>query len=189
MDLITSTKTSLLYGPNSLTSLKPSSKTSINNNVPEWPLTSAAYSGHTSPSTYLTLKNMLDKLDTPKEMPKPPTYSSKDFPPEYWQMYSNLHMLRDIRIPNKRQSSPLNLSSYLTPLSLLNEAITLLRTVEIEEICLCALRHLLEETHHIDCSSRRTEEEDGIVTNDLDREEKDKDSSDHNTTPPTHHDQ
>ena len=82
---------------------------------------------------------MLDKLDTPKAMLKPPTYSSKDFPPEYWQMYSNLHTLRDTKIPNKKQSMPLNPSSYSMPLSLLNKAITLLRTVEIKEICLHTL--------------------------------------------------
>ena len=181
-----SIKTSLSYGPNSLTSSKPSFKTLINNNVPEWYLTSAACSGHISPSTYPTLKNTLDKLDTPKAMPKPPIYSSKDFPPEYWQMYSNLHTLRDTKIPNKKQSTPLNPSSYLMPSSLLNKAVTLLRTVEIEEIHLRALQHLLEETHRIACSSHKTEEEDGTVTSDLDKEE-DKDNSDPNTTPPTHH--
>ena len=139
MDLTTSIKTSLLYGPNSLTSSKPSFKTSINNNVPEWLSTSAACSGHISPSTYPTLKNTLDKLDTPKKMLKLPIYSSKDFPPEYWQMYSNLCTLRDTKIPNKKQSMPLNPSSYSMPSSLLNEAISLLRTVEIEEIRLCTL--------------------------------------------------
>ena len=73
------------------------------------------------------------------------------------------------------------------PSSLLNEAIILLRTVEIEEIRLRALRHLLEETHRIACSSNRTEEEDGTVTNDSDKEEEDKDSNDPNITPPMHH--
>ena len=82
---------------------------------------------------------MLNKLDTLKETPKPLTYSSKDFPPEYWQMYSNLCMLRDTKIPNKKQSTPLNPSSYSMPSSLLNEAVVLLRTLEIEEICLRAL--------------------------------------------------
>ena len=82
---------------------------------------------------------MLDKLDTHKEMPKQLIYSSKNFPPEYLQMYSNLHMLRDMKTPNKKQSTPLNPSPYLMPSSLLNEAITLLRTVEIEEIRLRAL--------------------------------------------------
>ena len=75
---------------------------------------------------------MLDKLDTHKETPKPLTYSSKNFPPEYWQMYSNLCMLRDTKIPNKKQLTPLNPLYYSMPSSLLNEAITLLRTVEIE---------------------------------------------------------
>ena len=128
---------------------------------------------------------MLDKQDTPKEMPKPPIYSSKDFPPEYWQMYSNLLTLRDTKTPNKKQSMPPNPLSYLTPSCLLNEAIIQLRTLEIEEIRLHTLRHLLEETHCIAHSSLRTEEEDGTVTNDSGKEEGDKDSSDPNTTPPT----
>ena len=131
---------------------------------------------------------MLDKLDTPKEMPKQPTYSSKDFPPEYWQMYSNLRMLRDTKIPSKKQSMPPSLSFYWTPSSLLSEAAILLKTVEVEEIHLRALRHLLEETHRIAHSSRRTEEEDGTVTNDSDKEEEDKDNSDPSTTPPMHRD-
>ena len=131
---------------------------------------------------------MLDKLDTPKEMLKPPIYSSKDFPSEYWQIYSNLCMLRDMKIPNKKQSMPLNPSSYLTPSCLLKEAIILLRTVEIEEIHLHALRHLLEKMHRIALSSRRTREEDGTVTNGLDKEEEDKNNSDPSTTPPTHRD-
>ena len=71
------------------------------------------------------------------------------------------------------------------PLSLLNEAVVLLRTVEIEEICLCALRHLLEETHCIARSSNKIEEEDGTVTNDSGKEEEDKDNNDPSTTPPT----
>ena len=60
--------------------------------------------------------------------------------------------------------------------------------MEVEEICLHALRHLLEEMHRIAHSSRRTEEEDGTVTNDLDKEEEDRDNSDPSTTPPTHRD-
>ena len=74
------------------------------------------------------------------------------------------------------------------PSSLLNEATVLLKTPEIEEIRLHALRHLLEETHCIACSSPRTEEEDGTVTSDLDKEEEeeDKGNNDPNTTPPTH---
>ena len=129
---------------------------------------------------------MLNKLDTPKEMLKLQTYSSKDFPPEYWQMYLNLRTLTDTKISNKKQSMPPSPSSYLTPSSLLNEAIILLRTVEIEEIRLCTLQHLLEKTHHIACSSHRTEEEDGTATNNSDKEEGDKDSSNPNTTPPMH---
>ena len=82
---------------------------------------------------------MLNKPDTPKETPKQPTYSSKDFPPEYWQMYSNLRMLRDTKIPNKKQSMPPSLSFYWTPSSLLSEAAVLLRTVEAEETRLRAL--------------------------------------------------
>ena len=74
------------------------------------------------------------------------------------------------------------------PSSLLSEAATLLRTVEAEEIRLRALRHLLEETHRIVHSSNRTEEEDGTVTNNSDKEEEDRDNSDPNITPPTHHD-
>ena len=74
------------------------------------------------------------------------------------------------------------------PSSLLNEAIILLRTLEVEEIRLRALRHFLEETHRIAHSFPRTEEEDGTVTNDLDKEEEGKDNSDPNTTPPTHRD-
>ena len=134
---------------------------------------------------------MLDKPGTPKEMLKQPTYSSKDFPPEYWQMYSNLRTLRDIKIPNKKQSTPLNPSSYSMPLFLLNEAAALLKIVEIEEIHLRALRHLLEEMHCIARSSSKTEEEDGTVTNDSGKEEEDKgdkDSSDPSSTLPTHHD-
>ena len=73
------------------------------------------------------------------------------------------------------------------PSSLLSEAAILLRTLEAEEICLRALRHLLEETHRIAHSSPRTEAEDGTVTNDLDKEEGDKDN-DPSTTPPTRHD-
>ena len=72
------------------------------------------------------------------------------------------------------------------PLSLLNEAIILLRTVEIEEIRLHTLRHLLEEMHCITHSSPRTEEEDGTVTNDLGKKGEDKGNSDPNTTPPMH---
>ena len=73
------------------------------------------------------------------------------------------------------------------PLSLLNEAAALLRTVEIEEIRLHALRHLLEETHCIARSSSKTEGEDGTVTNDSGKaEEEDKDNSDPSTTLPTH---
>ena len=133
---------------------------------------------------------MLDKLDTPKEMPKQPIYSSKDFPPEYWQMYSNLLTLKDTKTPSKKQLTPPSLSFYWTPSSLLSEATILLRTLEVEEIHLRALRHFLEETHRIARSSPRTEEEDGTVTNDSAKEEeegKDKDNNDHNTTPPTHH--
>ena len=74
------------------------------------------------------------------------------------------------------------------PLCLLNEVAILLRTVEMEEIRLRALRHLLEEMHHIACSSPRAGEEDGTVTNDLAKEEEDKDNHDPSTTPPTHHD-
>ena len=74
------------------------------------------------------------------------------------------------------------------PSSLLNEAATLLRIVEIEEIRLHALRHLLEETHCIACSSSKTGEEDGTATNDSDKEEEeDRGNNDLNTTPPTHH--
>ena len=131
---------------------------------------------------------MLDKPDTPKETLKQPTCSSKDFPPEYWQMYSNLCTLRDTKIPNKKQSMPPSLSFYWMPSSLLSEAAILLRTVEAKEIRLRALRHLLEETHRIVHSSNKTEEEDGTVTNDSAREEEDKDNSDPNTTPPMHHD-
>ena len=94
------------------------------------------------------------------------------------------NMRRDMKIPNKKQSMPLNPSSYLMPLSLLNEAIILLRTVKIEEICLCTLQHLLEETHHIAHSSPRTKEKDGTVANNSGKEE-DKDNNDPNTTPPT----
>ena len=138
-DWITLAKTSLSYGPNSSTSLKLNSKTSTNNNEQGWHSTSATCSGPTSPNMYPTLKNTLDKLDTHKEMLRPLIYSSKDFPPEYWQIYSNLHMLGDRKIPNKKQSMPLNPLSYSTPSCLLNEAITLLRTVEIKEIHLCTL--------------------------------------------------
>ena len=74
------------------------------------------------------------------------------------------------------------------PLSLLNEAVILLRTVEIEEIRLRALQHLLEEMHHIARSSHRTEEGDGTVTNGLDKEEEDKDNNDPSITPPTYRD-
>ena len=63
----------------------------------------------------------------------------------------------------------------------------LLKEVEIEEIRLRTLQHLLEETHCIAHSSPRTEGEDGTVTNDLDKEEGE-DNSDPNTIPPTHHD-
>ena len=72
------------------------------------------------------------------------------------------------------------------PSSLLSEATVLLRTVEAEETHLRALRHLLEETHHIAHSSPRIEGEDGTVTNDSGKEEEDKDSSDPSTTPPMH---
>ena len=82
---------------------------------------------------------MLDKPDILKETLKPLTCSSKDCPPEYWQMYSNLHMLRDMKIPNKKLSMPLNSSSYSMPSCLLKEAVTLLRTVEIKEIHLHTL--------------------------------------------------
>ena len=165
-------------------SLKPNSKTSMNNNEPEWRSTNAICSGPTSHNTYLTLKNTLDKLDIPKGMLNPPIYSSKDCPLEYLQMYSNLHMLRDTRIPNKKLSMPLNPSSSSMPSCLLNEAIILLRIVEIKEICLCTLRHLLEEMHCIAHSSPRTEEEDGTVTNNSDKEEEDKDNNNPSTTPP-----
>ena len=60
--------------------------------------------------------------------------------------------------------------------------------MEAEEIRLCALRHLLEETHRIAHSSPRTEEEDGTVTSDLDKEEEDRDNNDPSTTPPMHRD-
>ena len=129
---------------------------------------------------------MPDKLDTPKGTLKPLTYSSKDYPPEYWQMYSNLHMLRDMKTPNKKQSTPLNPLSYSMPLCLLNKAIILLRTVEIKEICLHTLRHLLEETRYIALSSHKTEEEDGTVTSDSDKEGEGKDNNNPNTTPPMH---
>ena len=131
---------------------------------------------------------MLDKPDTLKEMPKQPIYSSKDFPPEYWQTYSNLLMLKDTKIPNKKQSMPPSLSFYWTPSSLLSEATILLRTLEVEKTRLRALRHFLEETHRIAHSSPRTEEEDGTVTNDSAKEEEDKDNNDPSITPPTHHD-
>ena len=75
------------------------------------------------------------------------------------------------------------------PSSLLNEAAILLRTVEIEEIHLHALRHLLEETHRIAHSSNRTEEEDGTVTSDSDKEEEeDRGNNDPSTTQPMHRD-
>ena len=75
------------------------------------------------------------------------------------------------------------------PSSLLSEATILLRTLEVEEIRLRALRHFLEETHRIAHSSHKTEEEDGTVTNDSAKEEEeDKDNNDPSTTPPTHHD-
>ena len=83
---------------------------------------------------------------------------------------------------------PPSLSFYWTPSSLLSEAAILLRTVEAEEIRLRALQHLLEETHCIAHSSPRTEGEDGTVTNNLDKEEEDKDNNDPSTTPPTHRD-
>ena len=84
---------------------------------------------------------------------------------------------------------PPSLSFYWTPSSLLSEATILLRTLEVEETRLRALRHFLEEMHRIAHSSPRTEEEDGTVTSDLDKEEEeDKDSNDPNTTPPTHRD-
>ena len=95
-------------------------------------------------------------------------------------------MLRDMKIPNKKQSMPLNPSYYSMPSCLLNEAITLLRTVEIEEIRLRALRHLLEETHCITLSSPKTREEDETVTSNSDKEEGDKDNNDPSTTPPMH---
>ena len=124
-----------------------------------------------------------------QEMLKPQTCFSKDFLPEYWQMYSNLCTLRDMKIPNKKQSMPPSLSFYWTPSSLLSEATILLRTLEVEETHLRALRHFLEETHRIAHSSLRTEEEDGTVTNDSAKEEvEDKDNNDPNTTPPTHRD-
>ena len=96
--------------------------------------------------------------------------------------------LKDMKIPSKKQSTLPNLSFYWTPSSLLSEATILLRTLEVEETRLRALRHFLEETHRIAHSSNRTEEEDGTVTNDLVKEEEDKDNSDPSTTPPTHHD-
>ena len=60
--------------------------------------------------------------------------------------------------------------------------------MEIEEICLCALQHLLEEMHCIACSSPKTEEEDGTITNDLDKEEEGKDNNNLSTTQPMHRD-
>ena len=71
------------------------------------------------------------------------------------------------------------------PLCLLNKAIILLRTVEIEETRLCTLWHLLEKTHRIALSFHK-EEEDGTATNNSDKEEEDKDSNDLSTTLPMH---
>ena len=59
--------------------------------------------------------------------------------------------------------------------------------MEIEEIRLCTLRHLLEETHDIALSSHKTEEEDGTADNNSDKEKEDKDNNDPNTTPSTPH--
>ena len=188
MDSTMSTKTSLSFGPSSSMSSKPSSKISTNSSEPEWHSTNVACSGHTSPNTYPTLKSTFDKLDTHKETPKQPTYSSKDFPPEYWQMYSNLLTLRDTKIPNKKQSTLPNPSFYWMPSSLLSEATILFRALEVEETRLHALRHLLEETHRIAHSSNRTEEEDGTVTNDSAKEEEGKDNNDPNTTLQMHRD-
>ena len=59
--------------------------------------------------------------------------------------------------------------------------------MEIQEICLHALQHLLEEMYHITLSSHKTEEEDGTVTSNLDKEEEDKDHSNPSTTPPMYY--
>ena len=59
--------------------------------------------------------------------------------------------------------------------------------MEIEEICLHTLQHLLEEMHCIALSFPKAEEEDGTATSDSGKEEEDKDNNDLNTTPPMHH--
>ena len=138
-------------------------------------------------NTRLMYTTYVQHAHNQQEMLKPQTCFSKDFLPEYWQMYSNLCMLRDTKIPNKKQSMPLNPLSYSMPSSLLKEAIILLQTVEIEEICLHTLQHLLEEMHCIALSSPKAEEEDGTATSDSGKEEEDKDNNNLNTTPPMHH--
>ena len=62
----------------------------------------------------------------------------------------------------------------------------LLRTLEIEEIHLYALQHLLEEMHHITLSSHKTKEEDGTTANDSDKEKEDKDNNNPNIILPMH---
>ena len=164
MGLIESMTTSQLSGPNILTSLKPNSKTQINSNEKELPLKTVACSGLTSQNTLLTLKNMPDKPDTPKETLKPLTSSSKDSQPESLQMFSNHPMQLGIMQPNRK---PLRLpkpSYSLMQLSQLKEPKLLQAAIETEEQHLRLYHYLLKEMHHITLSSTRTMEEEAEAT-------------------------
>ena len=153
-----------LSGLNSLTSLKLNSKTQTSSNEEELPSKNAICDGPTSLSTSPTLKSLLGKPDTPKEMLKPLIYSSKDSLPESSQTSSNPPMPWDIMQLNRRPLKPPKPSYSLMQLSQLKDPKLLQAAIEAEERHLHTHHHLLEEMHHIAHSSVKTTEEAVVAT-------------------------
>ena len=193
MDLTESMTTSPSSGPSSSMSSKLSSKIQTNSKEEELPLKNARCDGLTLLNTSPTSKRSLDKLDTPKEMPKPRTYSSKGFLPESSQTSSNPPMLWDIMQLNRKPLTPPKPSYSLMQLSQLKDPKLLQVAIEAEEMRLRTHCHLLEEMHCIACSSVRTtgavveattEETTGTITSDV---EDNSNSSNDSITPPMPH--
>ena len=192
-DSIESMTISPLSGPSSLTSSKPNSKIQTSSNEEELPLKNAACDGLTSLNISPTLKSSPDKPATPKETPKPPTYSSKDCLPESSQTSSNPPMPWDITQLNRRPSELPKPLYSLMQLSRLKDPKLLQAAIEAEEMCLHTHRHLLEEMHCIAHSSAKTMVEAAAATTEettgttISNEEDSNSSSSDNTTRPMPH--
>ena len=190
MDSIESMTISPSSGPSSSMNSKLSSKTQTSNNEEELPLKNVECSGLTLPNTLPISRNLPDKLDTPKEMPKQLIYSSKDYPPESSQTSSNPPMPWDITQLNRRPLKPPKPLYSLMQLSRLKDPKLLQAAIEAEEMHLCTHCHLLKEMHCIAHSSARAMEEAVVATTKetigtVISDEEDNNSNNDSTTPPT----